>query len=120
MHCYVFRLPTIGETLHGSIWFLECRLTLSYRSLENQFNSVWNNPNALRANWVLNFSTDILLFVLPFFMISCLKLRKRQKLGLCGIFSLGALTMIISLVRFIEYSVDLNLEDTVGGTSLIA
>lgn len=64
---------------------------------------------------MLNFSTDILLFILPFFMISCLKLRKRQKFGLCGIFSLGALTMIISLIRFVEYTSNFNLEDTVGG-----
>lgn len=48
-------------------------------------------------------------------MISCLKLRKRQKFGLCGIFSLGALTMIISLIRFVEYTSNFNLEDTVGG-----
>ena len=48
-------------------------------------------------------------------MISCLKLRNRQKLGLCGIFSLGALTIIISIVRYVEYMIDLDLEDTVGG-----
>jgi hypothetical protein len=51
------------------------------------------------------------VFSLPFFIINCLKLRRRQKIGLVGIFSLGAITIIISLSRFIvyaatEYSVD--------------
>lgn len=51
-------------------------------------------------------------------MISCLKLRNRQKLGLCGIFSLGALTIIISIVRIVEYLDNPDLEDTVGGENL--
>jgi hypothetical protein len=42
------------------------------------------------------------VFVLPFFLLPSLKLRGRQKLALCGIFSLGLITIIISLTRFIK------------------
>ncbi|KAH4966427.1 hypothetical protein HBI78_094990 [Parastagonospora nodorum] len=71
-------------------------------SVENQKLSLWNSAEALYVNWSLNWSTDILLFVLPFFVLPSLKLRGRQKLALCGIFSLGLITIIISLTRFIK------------------
>ncbi|CAI6334835.1 unnamed protein product [Periconia digitata] len=73
-------------------------------SIENQLNSTWNSWNVLIIDWVLNFSTDLLLFCLPFFIINCLKLRRRQKYGLVGVFSLGIITMAISLARFIVYA----------------
>jgi hypothetical protein len=45
-----------------------------------------------------------LVFALPFFIINCLKLRRRQKIGLVGVFSLGLITIVISLSRFIVYT----------------
>jgi hypothetical protein len=45
-----------------------------------------------------------LVFALPFFIINCLKLRRTQKIGLVGVFSLGLITMAISLSRFIAYT----------------
>ncbi|KAJ4311076.1 hypothetical protein N0V94_008128 [Neodidymelliopsis sp. IMI 364377] len=55
------------------------------------------------------------IFILPFFIIGCLKLRKRQKIALCGVFSLGLITIIISLARFIVYTVtDYNVDDASG------
>jgi hypothetical protein len=84
-------------------------------SIENQLSSTWNSYNTFAANWTLNWSTDILLFILPFFIINCLKLRKRQKIALCGVFSLGLITIIISLARFIVYTVtDYNVDDASG------
>ncbi|KAF1830240.1 hypothetical protein BDW02DRAFT_650792 [Decorospora gaudefroyi] len=83
-------------------------------SLENQMNSTWNSYNNLTVNWTLNMGTDLLLFCLPFFIINCLKLRRRQKIGLVGVFSLGAITMAISLARFIVYSMDYSIADADG------
>ena len=57
-----------------------------------------------------------LVFIFPFFILRNLTLRRRQKIGLVGIFSLGVLTMVISLSRFIAYSSDnYNLDDASGG-----
>ena len=56
-----------------------------------------------------------LVFILPFFIINCLKLRKRQKIALCGVFSLGLITIAISLARFIVYTVtDYSVDDASG------
>lgn len=56
-----------------------------------------------------------LVFCLPFSILNCLKLRRRQKIGLVGVFSLGMITMIISLSRFIAYTVtDYNIDDASG------
>jgi hypothetical protein len=58
------------------------------------------------------------VFILPFFMISCLKLRKRQKVALCAVFSLGLFTIVISLARFLVYTVtDYSLDDASGSKS---
>jgi hypothetical protein len=55
------------------------------------------------------------VFVLPFFIINCIKLRKRQKIALCGVFSLGLMTLAISLARFIVYTAsDYNVDDASG------
>ncbi|EMD85332.1 hypothetical protein COCC4DRAFT_65715 [Bipolaris maydis ATCC 48331] len=83
-------------------------------SIENQLYSTWNAYANLVVNWTLNFSTDLLLFILPFFIVNCLKLRKRQRIGLVGVFSLGAITMAISLARFIVYNMDYNVSDADG------
>jgi hypothetical protein len=40
--------------------------------------------------------------VLPFFILPSLNLRGRQKVALSGVFSLGLITIIISLIRFIK------------------
>ncbi|KAF5667739.1 hypothetical protein FDENT_12047 [Fusarium denticulatum] len=70
-------------------------------SVENQLNSAWNSlPNFL-TQWCLNFSTDLILFCFPFLILKHLTLRTEQKLGLVGVFSLGAITMSASLARFI-------------------
>ncbi|KAF2877700.1 hypothetical protein BDV95DRAFT_155473 [Massariosphaeria phaeospora] len=84
-------------------------------SIENQSNSTWNSYNALIINWTLNIATDLLLFGLPFFIINCLKLRRRQKIGLIGVFSLGVITMAISLARFVVYTAtDYSVDDASG------
>jgi hypothetical protein len=55
------------------------------------------------------------VFIIPFFIIKCLKLRRRQKIALCGVFSLGLITISISLARFIVYTVtDYSVDDASG------
>ncbi|KAH9908660.1 hypothetical protein F4778DRAFT_776944 [Xylariomycetidae sp. FL2044] len=54
------------------------------------------------------------LFALPFFVLNCIKLHRRQKVGLGIIFSLGAITMIMSIARFIAYFIDYDLDDPSG------
>ncbi|KAF1932635.1 uncharacterized protein M421DRAFT_97919 [Didymella exigua CBS 183.55] len=84
-------------------------------SLENQLDSTWNSYTTFAVNWALNWSTDLLLFIVPFFLLSSLKLRKRQKIALCGVFSLGMITIAISLSRFIVYTVtDYFVDDATG------
>ncbi|KAF2131274.1 hypothetical protein P153DRAFT_383387 [Dothidotthia symphoricarpi CBS 119687] len=84
-------------------------------SIENQLNSVWNSYPAFVINWSLHISSDILLFAFPFFFITRLKLQRRQKFGLVGVFSLGLITMSITFARFVVYTVtDFNIDDTSG------
>jgi hypothetical protein len=59
-----------------------------------------------------------LVFALPFFIINCLKLRRRQKIGLVGVFSLGLITIVISLSRFIVYTAtNYTVDDASGSKS---
>ncbi|KAG5655287.1 hypothetical protein KAF25_010439 [Fusarium avenaceum] len=69
-------------------------------SIEHQLNSAWNSYPNFITQWGLNFSTDLLLFCFPFFILKYLKLRPEQKAGLLVIFSLGAITLAVSLTRF--------------------
>ncbi|KAF3007505.1 hypothetical protein E8E13_005560 [Curvularia kusanoi] len=112
--CYFFDFglyfPKVS--LVAFYWWL---IPLDNWSLDNQLNSTWNSFTALISNWALNWSTDLLLFILPFFIINCLKLRKRQKIALCGVFSLGLITMAISLGRLIIYAAtDYSVDDASG------
>ncbi|KAI8414114.1 hypothetical protein FOFC_07405, partial [Fusarium oxysporum] len=63
--------------------------------------STTRSETHIRQLWCLNFSTDLILFCFPFFILKHLTLRTEQKLGLVGVFSLGAITMSVSLARFI-------------------
>lgn len=63
-------------------------------------------------------SNCVAVIIFPFFILNRLKLRKRQKIALCGVFSLGFITVIISLGRFIVYTVtDYNVDDATGSES---
>jgi len=76
---------------------------------------VWNSYTAFVVQWVLNWSTDLVAFLYPFFLLKHISLRKEQKLALIGVFSLGAITLSVSLARFIAYNAtDFELEDESG------
>ncbi|KAI5238919.1 hypothetical protein E4T43_07098 [Aureobasidium subglaciale] len=72
---------------------------------DEQGQSIWNSWTDFWVNWTLNFSADVILFFIPFFIIKSLKLRQRQKFGLIAVFSLGLITMAISFGRFMIYTV---------------
>ena len=56
-----------------------------------------------------------LVFCLPFSLLSSLQLRQRQKVGLVAIFSLGLITICISLARFTAYiASDWDIDDENG------
>ncbi|KAM0367527.1 hypothetical protein ACHAPZ_009453 [Fusarium culmorum] len=84
-------------------------------SVPNQLKSTWNSYAAFVIQWVLNWSTDLVAFLYPFFLLKHIALRKEQKLALVGVFSLGAITLMVSLSRFIAYNAtDFELEDESG------
>lgn len=57
------------------------------------------------------------VFFYPFFLLKHLKLRRQQKIALIGVFSLGAITLIVSLSRFIAYNAtNFELDDESGST----
>ncbi|RGP81403.1 hypothetical protein FLONG3_547 [Fusarium longipes] len=94
---------------------LRMALYLTTGSLENQLKSTWNSMTGFTINWALNISTDLSLFCLPFFVISSLKLHRRQRIGLIGVFSLGLITILISTARFMAYIItDYQLDDASG------
>ena len=89
------------------------------RSIPNQLKSVWNSYTAFVVQWVLNWSTDLVAFLYPFFLLKHISLRKEQKLALIGVFSLGAITLSVSLARFVAYNAtDFELEDESGSMSI--
>ncbi|KAG9606212.1 hypothetical protein KCU86_g287, partial [Aureobasidium melanogenum] len=88
---------------------------------DEQGRSIWNSYKDFWIEWMLNFSTDVFLFCIPFFIIKSLKLRQRQKFGLIGVFSLGLITMAISFARFMIYTVsDYDLGDNDGAVMCTA
>ena len=93
--------------------------TNTSRSIPNQLKSVWNSYTAFVVQWVLNWSTDLVAFLYPFFLLKHISLRKEQKLALIGVFSLGAITLSVSLARFVAYNAtDFELEDESGSMSI--
>ncbi|KAG4282373.1 hypothetical protein FPRO06_09046 [Fusarium proliferatum] len=111
--------PAIGsELVVNSVEYLK---DPSDASIENQLKSAWNSYASFCVQWGLNFSTDLLIFFYPFFLLKHLKLHRKQKIALIGIFSLGAITLIVSLSRFIAYNAtDFELDDQSGNTLSLA
>ncbi|KAH6959466.1 hypothetical protein DER45DRAFT_584897 [Fusarium avenaceum] len=114
---YWLLIPSLFQYLRKALYFITLYLiscmtvsillnTLISRpisnnwSIEHQLTSAWNSYPNFTTQWGLNFSTDLLLFCFPFFILKYLKLRPEQKAGLLGVFSLGAITLAVSLARF--------------------
>ena len=88
-------------------------------SQEDGSCSVFNSMLVLQISWVLNFSADICseytyrdcytdtnspmpVFILPFPLLRVLDLKRGQRYGLILTFTLGAITLAVSLTRFVR------------------
>ncbi|KAH6894369.1 hypothetical protein B0T10DRAFT_603872 [Thelonectria olida] len=58
-----------------------------------------NQPSLYIATAVANIVSDIILFALPIRMVINLQIPQRQKIGLLGIFCVGSMTVVTSIVR---------------------
>jgi hypothetical protein len=59
----------------------------------------------VQINWVLSFSCYLAIFILPFFLLQYISSSRSEKLGLVGVFGLGAIAMATSILRFVFLSV---------------
>ncbi|KAI5779847.1 hypothetical protein EDC01DRAFT_670105 [Geopyxis carbonaria] len=58
-----------------------------------------NINNFYFANAALNILTDVAVYILPMRMLWMTQLPKRQKISLCGIFALGGIACVASIVK---------------------
>ncbi|KAI1050182.1 hypothetical protein LB506_001622 [Fusarium annulatum] len=58
-----------------------------------------NRPGLYIATAITNIISDVILFILPLPMVLQLQMPFKQKVGLMGIFTIGSLTVITSIVR---------------------
>ncbi|KAH7313878.1 hypothetical protein B0I35DRAFT_480524 [Stachybotrys elegans] len=64
--------------------------------------TVFASMDLMRANWSLNFITEILNLVYPFPLLADLRLsKKREKISLFAIFGMGMITVGVSIGRFV-------------------
>ncbi|CAG7562590.1 unnamed protein product [Fusarium equiseti] len=134
---YWHLIPSVFRSLRIALYtittYLACCLTTAFLlntliagpisnnwhvlNIENQWDSAWNSMTNFFTQWSMNFSTDVLLFCFPFFVLNHLMLRKEQKLALVGVFSLGAITLAVGLTRFVISRIaDYSLDDASGNT----
>ncbi|EWY88525.1 hypothetical protein FOYG_09679 [Fusarium oxysporum NRRL 32931] len=58
-----------------------------------------NRPGLYIATAITNIISDVILFILPLPMVLQLQMPFKQKIGLMGIFTIGSLTVVTSIVR---------------------
>ncbi|KAI3584168.1 hypothetical protein IWW34DRAFT_828242 [Fusarium oxysporum f. sp. albedinis] len=63
-----------------------------------------------RVGWALHFSSDVIIYVLPFMILRNLRMDKLVRFGVYCTFGLGAINIIFCLVRFlvVEASTDID------------
>ncbi|KAH7160647.1 hypothetical protein EDB81DRAFT_322548 [Dactylonectria macrodidyma] len=62
-----------------------------------------SDPRVWYVGWSLSIASELLVFALPFGILPTLKtLPKRDKTGLICLFLLGAITVVVSTVRFVS------------------
>ncbi|RYP15889.1 hypothetical protein DL765_005423 [Monosporascus sp. GIB2] len=82
------------------IAIMPCRPIEKYWTPTLPGTCIGNNP-FWYINAAGNLATDVVIFVLPLPALGSLNLRKRLKIVLMGIFSLGFFTCAISVIRFL-------------------
>ncbi|KAL1311457.1 hypothetical protein AAFC00_004402 [Neodothiora populina] len=74
-------------------------------SLKEGACSTFNSLLVFQIDWALNFSSDILIFTLPFPLLRHLHLKRKQLYGLIVTFALGVITIMVNLGRFISIDI---------------
>lgn len=59
-----------------------------------------DNLTTLTVGSFLNIATDLMILILPLLVIQSFKLRRREKLGLCFVFTMGIMCVTASVVRY--------------------
>ncbi|KAI4713146.1 hypothetical protein J4E89_002125 [Alternaria sp. Ai002NY15] len=62
--------------------------------------NTFSSKEVFRIDWSLNITSDVFIFALPFPLLRSLQLRRRQIWGLVATFSLGIVTIAMSVLRF--------------------
>jgi hypothetical protein len=91
------------------VWFLGGLLPTIVQCIPVEYN--WNRSSSgtcidmkmlFAGITISNLLTDVLLLILPLFVISTLQLTLKNRLAVMGIFLLGGATCICSLIRVIS------------------
>jgi hypothetical protein len=103
----------LRKALYASIVFtICCALTALFMcifwcgtnpSLHFELNShcsFWDQ-NLFLGDWIMNMLSDIIILLLPFPLLLRLELNRGQIIGLCVTFGLGAITIIVSVFRYV-------------------
>ncbi|KAF2123835.1 hypothetical protein P153DRAFT_351315 [Dothidotthia symphoricarpi CBS 119687] len=75
------------------------QVTLNWSPAEGACNT-FDSKEVFRIDWVTNVVTDLLICMLPFPLLRQLQVNRGQMWGLIATFSLGAITIAVSIVRF--------------------
>ncbi|EMD63946.1 hypothetical protein COCSADRAFT_182109 [Bipolaris sorokiniana ND90Pr] len=74
-------------------------------SLEEDACNTFTSKAVFRIDWGMNIVSDMLIFGLPFPLLHSLQLQRRQIWGLIVTFCLGAVTIAMSVIRFVTIEV---------------
>ncbi|KAN0108669.1 hypothetical protein V8E51_008411 [Hyaloscypha variabilis] len=85
--------------------FVSCRPLSTNWSTGPDFCPFTTGAEFFEIHLAFDLSCDIMIFALPFFLIHDLKLQKRQKYTIYGIFLLGAITIAIGVARCISLNI---------------
>ncbi|KAH8694263.1 hypothetical protein BGW36DRAFT_384618 [Talaromyces proteolyticus] len=109
--------PSVFRTIYYSLWIVTIYSGLSYfasilfvslaclLSKTQEPNFPFCNAHSYFtfwvATWVLHFSSDVFVFVLPFLILRNLRLNWKKRIGLCITFGFGLLSITACLLRFL-------------------
>ncbi|KAH7369492.1 hypothetical protein BKA65DRAFT_3 [Rhexocercosporidium sp. MPI-PUGE-AT-0058] len=85
--------------------FVSCRPLSTNWSTDSDYCPLVTGETFFRIHASFDLSCDLMIFILPFFLIHDLKLHKRQKYTVYGIFLLAGITIAISIARCIAISI---------------
>ncbi|KAL8382199.1 hypothetical protein RB595_006130 [Gaeumannomyces hyphopodioides] len=68
--------------------------------------------------WAVHFTSEIMIFLFPFPIVTRLKLERRARVALCGLFGLGLLTLAMSIARVVVFSQLMNAASAAEGGSI--